>query len=164
MEERIEKIKKKLIDKNIKVSDTVDISAIRAFEQKCGIILPKELVDFYTKVTNGCIMIDGFSLYRIEDWKYNLDKVSKEFPFERYYIWEDEDTNLDLSIIENGNIELIDIGDAQTWNIIVAGKDYGKMWFFTDVGVQSAAPARSFLDWFDYWIDGNDDYFNEFVM
>lgn len=77
MEERIEKIKKKLIDKNIKVSDTVDISAIRAFEQKCGIILPKELVDFYTKVTNGCIMIDGFALYRIEDWKYNLNKVSK---------------------------------------------------------------------------------------
>ena len=45
MEERIDKIKKKLIDKNIKVSDTADISAIRAFEQKCGIILPKELVD-----------------------------------------------------------------------------------------------------------------------
>ena len=38
MEERIDKIKKKLIDKNIKVSNTVDISAIRAFEQKCGFL------------------------------------------------------------------------------------------------------------------------------
>lgn len=30
------------------------------------------------------------------------------------------------------------------------------MCFFTDVEIQPAAPGRSFLEWFDYWLDGGE--------
>ena len=64
--------------------------------------------------------------------------------------------------IENGIIELIDIGDAQSWNIVVEGDKRGEMWFYTDVGIQPACPAMSFSKWFEYWLDGGTDYFYEF--
>ena len=50
-------------------------------------------------------------------------------------------------------IELINIGDAQSCNIVVTGKQRGKMWFFTDVGIQPCAPEMSFLEWFEYWLE-----------
>lgn len=59
---------------------------------------------------------------------------------------------------------MIDIGDSQTWNIIINGKEEGKMWFFTDVGIQPCAPSMNFLEWFEFWLDGNEDYFYEFIM
>lgn len=59
---------------------------------------------------------------------------------------------------------MIDIGCGQTWNIIVFGKEYGKMWNYTDVGIAPAAPELSFLEWFEFWLDGGEDYFKEFEM
>lgn len=162
-EKTISRIKVKLNEKGITLIDVVDINAIRDFEHKYNITLPEELVLFYTMISNGCEMIDGFQLRAFEDWKYNHELLSKEFPFEKYYIWEDDD-GLEINYIEYGNIELIDIGDAQTWNVIINGKEQGNMWFFTDVGIQLAAPGRSFLEWFEYWLDGGEDYFKEFVM
>lgn len=64
--------------------------------------------------------------------------------------------------VDKGNIQLIDVGDGQSWNIIITGNERGQMWFFTDIGIQPCAPRRDFLSWFEYWIDGNDDYFKEF--
>lgn len=33
------------------------------------------------------------------------------------------------------------------------------MWFFLDVDIQPAAPELHFLDWFECWLNGNEDYF-----
>ena len=67
-----------------------------------------------------------------------------------------------LDKVGNGNISLIDIGDCQSWNIVVTGEERGRMWFFTDVGIQPCVPNRGFLSWFEYWLDGNENYFGEF--
>lgn len=67
-----------------------------------------------------------------------------------------------LDKVGNGNVSLIDIGDCQSWNIIVTGEERGRMWFFTDVGIQPCVPNRGFLSWFEYWLDGNENYFGEF--
>lgn len=158
---RINLIREKMRKSGLLLSSPVDIREIRKFEEKYRIELPTDLVEFYTKVSNGCRMIDGFSLYKFEDWKFHCQRIMETFRFEKFYIWEDEQDNRDLSDIENGNIELIDIGDCQTWNIIVNGNQKGKMWFFTDVGIQPASPEREFLDWFEYWLDGNSDYFTD---
>ena len=117
---------------------------------------PAGLVEFYTEISNGCPMIDEFDLYKFEDWQYHSERIMEDFPFDTFYIWEGEEQDVDLSVIENGNIELIDIGDAQTWNIIVKGNQQGKMWSFSDVGIQPAEPQMEFLEWFEYWLDGND--------
>lgn len=165
MDARIEQIKMKLINKNIELNETISIDEIRGFEFEYNVKLPEELVKFYTQISNGCRMLDQYFLYKFEEWKFNSERISKEFPFEEYWIWEDDegDARIDYKVIENGVIELIDIGDAQTWNIVANGKQYGKMWFFSDVGIQPAAPAKTFLEWFEFWLDGNDNYFSEFI-
>ena len=159
----IERIRAKLHDKNIELCDPVDISVIQKFEEEHQISLPQELVDFYTQISNGCRMIDDFQLYPFEKWKFDPERLRKPFGFKEYWIWESEsELSHDPKDIENGIIELIDIGDSQTWNIVTNGENFGEMWFFTDVGIQPACPPVSFLKWFEFWLDGGTDYFYEF--
>ncbi len=56
----------------------------------------------------------------------------------------------------------MDLGCSMTWNLIILGKEKGQMWFFTDVGILPCCPKMSFLDWFEFWLDGGEDYFYEF--
>ena len=160
---KIDQIKVKLKDRHVELCVPVSISIIREFEEEHHISLPQELVDFYTKISNGCQMIDGFQLYPFEKWIFNPERIHLPYGFKKYWIWESEsELSHDPKEIENGIIELIDIGDSQTWNIVVNGDNSGKMWFFTDVGIQPACPSMSFLEWFEYWLDGGTDYFYEF--
>ena len=159
----INRIKAKLSEKHIELRTPVDISDIREFEKTYNVSLPQELVNFYTLVSNGCAMIDGFDLYPFEQWKFDPERIQLPFGFSEYWMWENEsELSHDPKEIENGIIELIDLGDAQNWNIVVNGETYGNMWFYTDVGIQPACPAMSFLKWFEYWLDGGEDYFYEF--
>ena len=157
------RIKQKAMLNGIKFNHVILIDSIREFERINDVVLPEELVLFYTEVGNGCKMIDGFNLRAFEEWGISKEKVKKEFPFEEYWIWEDNPDNDLFEEVANGNIELIDIGDAQSWNIIISGKETDQMWFFTDVGIQPCAPRRSFLSWFEYWLDGNSDYFTDYL-
>lgn len=163
MNDRINRIKQKIENRNMQKNEVISIDEVRNFEKITNIKLPQELVLFYTEICNGCKMIDNFSLLRMEDWKYNTEDLKKDFLFEKYWIWEDDYDEEKIKCILDGNIELIDIGDAQSWHIIVNGSEKGKMWFFTDVGIQPCAPSMNFLEWFEFWLDGNDDYFYEFI-
>jgi len=160
----IHKIKQKISEKGIKINPIVPITAIREFEKRNEIILPEELMEFYTLIGNGGKMIDDFSLKSFEELEIDIEKVKKAFPFTAFWVWEDGDEHKDgnMEDVCKGNIELIDIGCGQTWNIIVTGKERGQMWNFTDVGIQPCVPKRNFLSWYEYWLDGNDDYFAEF--
>ena len=31
------------------------------------------------------------------------------------------------------------------------------MYFFTDIGIQPCVPSMNFLEWFEVWLDGNDE-------
>ncbi|WP_159100029.1 SMI1/KNR4 family protein [Treponema saccharophilum] len=159
METRLNSVIEKMKSKNIERNELVSLEEIKSFEKKNNIKLPNELVSFYTTISNGCKMIDGFNLRKLEEWKFKTGQLNRDFPFTEPWIWEDDENTEKLKYIEDGNIELIDIGDSQTWNIIVSGKEKGKMWFFTDVGIQPCAPAMDFLTWFEFWLDGNEDYF-----
>ncbi len=158
------RILQKMKDKNIQRNDALSVADVADFEKNAGIRLPEELTLFYTEACNGCKMLDGFDLLKMEQWKYDADSLKRDFPFEKYWVWENDDDYNPGKIkeTENGNLALIDIGDAQSWNIIVRGKERGRMWFFTDVGIQPCAPAMDFLEWFEYWLDGKDDFFYGF--
>ena len=158
----IEKIKQKLDLKGVQYNRKTSIEVLKEFENKYNIVLPEELVSFYCEVCNGCSMIDGFQLRPIEEWKFDLDGISKMFPFEQCWIWEDDYDEEKIKQIVYGNIELLDIGDAQSWNIIISGPQKGQMWLFSDVGIQPCAPPKSFLEWFEFWLDGKENYFEKF--
>lgn len=159
--DRIERIRQKLEAKGVPYQKKIDIQVIREFERKYGVVLPQELMDLYCGICNGCTMIDGFPLKSIEEWEVELDDIKKPFPFEQDWIWEDEENEDEAKLSQTlqGNIELIDVGDAQSWNVIVTGKQRGQMWFFTDVGIQPCNPPMNVLEWFAFWLDGKEDYF-----
>lgn len=159
MQESIIRILNKMKNKNVRKNEPLTIEELRCFEKKNNVRLPKELVLFYTQICNGCIMIDGFELMKMEEWNYHIGSIRKEFPFEEFWIWEDDYDINRIQNIVNGNIEIINIGDSQSWNIIINGKETGKMWYFTDVGIQPCKPSMNFLEWFEFWLDGKDDYF-----
>lgn len=162
IKEDLQRIKLKMQEEGIITNNPISINEITNFENRYKFILPEELSLFYTEIGNGCEMIDGFYLKRLEELEFDETKIREDFIFTRYWIWEDDKNKALLDKVGNGNISLIDIGDCQSWNIIVTGEERGHMWFFTDVGIQPCAPNRSFLSWFEYWLDGNDNYFGEF--
>ena len=62
-------------------------------------------------------------------------------------MWENED-NPDQDLMKatyNGSILLLDLGDGETWNIIITGKERGQIWNFADVGITPCVPGRGFL-------------------
>ncbi|MDR2152147.1 MAG: SMI1/KNR4 family protein [Helicobacteraceae bacterium] len=160
--ENIQRIKLKIQEKGIITNKPISINKITKFENNYKFILPEELVLFYTETGNGCEIIDGFYLKGLEELEFDENRAKEDFVFSKYWIWEDDETNNLFDKVGSGNIELIDIGDSQSWNIIITGEERGQMWFFTDVGIQPCAPKRSFLSWFEYWLDGNGNYFEEF--
>jgi hypothetical protein len=162
VDEDIQRIRLKIQEERIIMNKPISINEIRNFEKYYNLILPEDLVLFYTEIGNGCKMIDGYDLKGLEELEIDKNKVKEDFLFTKYYIWEEDESNDLFYQVDNGNIELINIGDSQGWHIIISGKERGQMWFFTDVGIQPCAPKRSFLSWFEYWLEGNDNYFVEF--
>ena len=153
-------LKEKLYLKASSYNEPVSEQDIKSFEQRHNISLPQELVMFYTNICNGCKMPDGSEIRKLEEWEINPLYIIKDFPFEDVWIWEDESCDKNkLQEILFGNIELVDIGDCQTWNIIVQGKKKGEMWFFTDVGIQPCVPSKGMLEWIKGWLDEDNEYF-----
>ena len=168
-EQVIERIKSKITQLNIKMGTVLSEKEISDFEEHCNIRLPQAYRIFLQEVGNGCTMIDGFLLKRLEDIK--LKDLSRPFGLEEAWLWEDDELpeqeveeKIEL-MVYNGEIELIDIGDGMSYNLIVSGKCNGEVWNFTDVGVQPCCERQDFLGWFELWLDQQDsvDYFKDYV-
>ncbi len=163
----IKRIKEKCRSKDILLGEQLLEQEICLFEKKYNIILPEAYRKFLIEVGNGCDMIGGFKMKSLAMIDGLIsEKLSATFPFENPWIWEDEECPSEswLLEVENGNIELINTGDAQSYNLIVTGKCRGEIWFFCDVGIQPCCQRQDVLGWFEKWLDyGNDvDYFTEY--
>lgn len=162
IDEAVQRIIQKLCEKKITMNEPVSIDKINNFENTYGIILPEEFCKFYTEVGNGCnCMIDNNPLFKLDQIKSDIDEIKLVFPFKEYYIWEDdqEQDKEQMNQVWYGNIKIIDIGCGESWHLIVTGEERGQMWHFCEVGIQPCSPELSFLEWFEFWLDGNEDYF-----
>jgi hypothetical protein len=95
------------------------------------------------------------------------DTLAKEFPFSDYWIWEEEEHGADfktkLEQIHYGSLILGTDGCGMYWILIVRGKEKGQIWQISDVGIQPCAPRVTFLDWYEYWLDGGSDWWRDFT-
>jgi len=162
MDSDILNIKRKLIQSHMQFNPPISKKTIFDFEKINDIILPEELVVFYTEIANGCDTVDSNDLIRFEELKFdNLKQIKKEFKFTDRWIWENDGSNeINESLykeVSNGNIVLVDLGCGQTWNIVINGKERGQMWLFSDVGIAPCSPKRNFLTWFEDWIYADGD-------
>ena len=121
---------------------------------------------------------DGPPHYKLLDLKSSIklsldfandeDFLAKKFPLENYLVWEgvklSEQENEKRNKIYMGNLILGEDGCAMYWSLIVSGTQKGQIWQFTEVGVQPCAPKLTFLDWYEYWLDGGDDWWRDFYL
>lgn len=165
----IQRIKAKIASKGIKLGDVLSENEILIFEEHCHIRLPQAYRMFLREVGNGCNMIDGFPLKRLEDMEW--EDLSRPFMLEAAWIWENDDSITEQALSEkielmvcNGEIELINLGDGISFHLIVSGKCKGEVWNFTDVGAQPCCQRQDFLGWFELWLDQGDgvDYFKDY--
>lgn len=163
--EILERIKQKVKLCNIKMGDTLSENEIQNFEQHCNITLPAAYRLFLKEIGSGCKMIDGYQLHPLE--KLEWEDLSYPFLLKEAWIWENEEViaeQLEV-MVYRGNIELIDIGDGNSYHLIVSGECAGEVWNFTDIGAQPCCERQDFLGWFERWLDERDnvDYFREYL-
>ena len=85
-------LKEKLYSKVSSYNEPVSEQDIRLFEQRYNILLPQELVMFYTNICNGCKMPDGSEIKKLEEWEIDPSYIIKDFPFEDFWIWENDES------------------------------------------------------------------------
>ncbi|MGN1412107.1 MAG: SMI1/KNR4 family protein [Oscillospiraceae bacterium] len=161
MENQINRIKSKLENKDIKLNQPLPIEKIINFENEYNIKLPKELVAFYTQISNGCTLDPRESienLYPFEDWLFNKEDIKKDFPIENELLYDDFETlkkqGSNWDFLRYGNICLMDLGCACGFCITVKGKHYGEIW--ADFEEWLPFTNKNFLDWFELWLENRD--------
>lgn len=169
-EKVVKRIREKVSALNIKMGECLTEEVILPFESRCKIQLPQAYRIFLKQVGNGCThMLEGCRFNRLEDIAFQ--DLSRPFMLEEAWIWEDDDRDEETikAEMENevyqGNIELINLGDNLSYNLIVTGKCQGEVWNFSDVGVQPCCERQDFWGWFELWLDCQDetDYFKDYI-
>ena len=169
-EKVIMRIQDKVSALNIVMGECLSEEAILSFENHCNTQLPQAYRTFLKRIGNGCThMLEDCCLNRLED--IDCQDLSQPFMLESAWIWEDDDRDAEIiktemeSKVYQGNIELINLGDCLSYNLIVSGECRGEIWNFSDVGVQPCCERQDFLGWFELWLDCQDktDYFRDYL-
>ena len=67
-----------------------------------------------------------------------------------------------VSRLRCGNLCLGHQGCGLFFVLVVTGPERGQVWSLGDGGIQPLAPRCNFLEWYEYWLDGGDDWFRDF--
>lgn len=144
---------------------------IKAFEQRHGIRLPEDYRLFLMKVGNGGEGPPYYGLLSLGEVPERYDRsaadvlknLHKPFPLTTYWVWEDEqEQKPELhEAINHGNLVLGTDGCAMYWLLIITGPEHGQIWPRADVGIQPCAPRGEFLSWYEYWLDGGNDWWSD---
>ncbi len=168
MENQLERIRSKLIERLCKNSEddeirlnTLPVEKITEFENKYQIKLPQEIVDFYTKVSNGAVLYPDENICNLEPFEncyFDEKLIHKDFNIENDVTYDDYDAieNKDYSFERFGNIILMDLGCAMTYNIVVKGKHYGEIIGVLEMWLEIT--DMNFLDWLEGCLDGTVEY------
>ena len=169
-EKVMERIQGKISGLNIKMDKCLTEDEIVFFEDHHNVKLPQAYRMFLQRIGNGCKHM--FHRRRLNDLENCPPQaLSEPFLLEKFWIWEDDERDSDAieadmqNKVYRGNIELINLGCGNSYNLIITGNHQGEVWNFTDVGVQPCCEPQDFLGWFELWLDNQDttDYFKDFV-
>jgi hypothetical protein len=82
-------------------------------------------------------------------------------PDDRLQVWENDETSDegDEAQIGWGSICLGTDGCGMNWHLIVTGPDRGVPWMLAGEGIQPLCPKRTFLQWYEDWLDGKDSFY-----
>lgn len=172
MVDQVDRILGKIRDRRMSLNPVTSEADVIAFEQKHGIQLPDEYRTFLLRVGNGGL---GPPFYRLQplgevpsgmtprenaEWS-QLALVREAFPFTRYWVWEEGELSTEGTEddVHKGSLRIGDDGCGMYWHLIITGPDRGMVWQITGEGIQPIAPKRSFLQWYEDWLDGKDSFY-----
>ena len=155
-------------ESDVAIYPTVSREYLHEIEQTFAIKFPEDFKFFYSEISNGiCVnnnTINEKEIYNIEtvlkkiketEKKFGIfkkDLITQTFPFDKPYIWGDEGS-FDLHLeVEYGNIEVANVGDGETWNLILSGSSCGNVWNFSEWGISPCNPNLTFLRWAEMWL------------
>jgi hypothetical protein len=147
-----------------------------AFEREHNIRLPEGYRLFLKEVGNGgdgpsrCEGLAPLPFGLIAEG-VDLGLLDQPFPLTGRWIWEgddepgealaedqksiykgDSDALIDVCLT-NGQLDLGTNGCNTTWYLIVTGTERGQIWQIAEIGAYPCAPKRSFLEWYELWLD-----------
>lgn len=162
----ISRINAKVARKKIQLGEVLSDKEILAFEERSKIKLPECYRLFLSQVGDGCKML-GFTLKKLNGVRVN-DNMRRPFKLTEAYIWEDENVS-DQELFDKvlgGRLELVNLGDGMSFELILNGKCRGEVWSFVGVGAQPCCKRQDFLGWFEKWLDDGDlvDYFEDYIV
>lgn len=173
----LQRIHSKIKEKGLSLNPALTSEEVEKFEKSHHISLPEDYRSFLVKIGNGGGGPPTYGLVSLgQEGKYwnkwtkekyaNGQKLNQNFPFQDCWIWEDEEETAEksnkMAQIYLGSLYLGTDGCGMDWMLIVSGKERGQIWQFTDVGIQPCAPKRVFFSWYEYWLDGHNDWWKDF--
>ncbi|MCM1507073.1 MAG: SMI1/KNR4 family protein [Ruminococcus flavefaciens] len=178
MNERLDRIKAKLIynlgkcnEKYYKRNDRLSLNPplsmekIHEFESRYNIRLPAELVAFYTQIADGAWIVTPLNyeenkLYSFDEWIFDKDLISRDFEVEKEMVYDEFDEILNnggnFDFLYCGTVELMDLGCAENYKIVVNGRHYGEI--FADCEMWLPFTGMNLLDMIENALDGNDEF------
>lgn len=168
---RIDRIKEKIVKVGINPGECLSVYEVEDFEKQHRIRLPEEYRQFLIDIGDGG---DGPPSYgglrhltmTVTTYLNQEFRPDLPFPLTEAWIWEDEmtwDKELPKQLIpiySHGHLYLGTDGCAMDWILIVTGPERGKVWNRADVGAQPCVPTRDFLSWYEYWLDGGENWYS----
>ena len=149
-------------------------NALVAFEEQYGVSLPPDYRDFLIEIGDGGEGPPFYGLLKLgekaDGWSNDeqFANLGKPFPFMTHWVWDTDDawsSEKDLlkeaAVRLHGALVLGTDGCGIDWVLIVTGTERGQVWQICEQGVQPCAPKRAFLSWYEYWLDGGEDWWPE---
>lgn len=161
------RIKEEIKLQQIQMGPALSEERVCVFEQKHRITLPESYRRFLLEVGDGCYMFDDSPSYQLLPLEADraAEHYAAPFPFTEHVVEGDEPLPEEFwAQVQQGTLELIDIGCGQTFQLIITGPCRGEVWSLCELGTQPCCQRQDFLGWFERWLtDGDDvDYYAEF--
>jgi len=166
--ETIIRIKSKVTSKGLALNSPLSQASIAKFEHETRVSLPDGYREFLLHVGDGGdgppdygMLPMGLNPMWNEPATVSIANMQRAFPFTEYWVWEYDDERDEDRYAQtfDGNLNLGTDGCAMHWLLIINGSERGQIWNWSDVGIQPCSPKREFLDWYEYWLDGGNDWY-----
>ena len=158
------RIKEEILLQKIQMRPVLSEEQISAFEQTHQIVLPEGYRRFLLEVGDGCDMFGGYDFLPLGAERA-AEHYAEPFPFTEHVVEGDEPLpDVFWEQVQQGTLELIDIGCGETFQLIVTGPCRGEVWSLCEMGTQPCCQRQDFLGWFERWLTDGDrvDYYAEF--
>jgi hypothetical protein len=170
--EQLARIRRRIAERGIHLNPPATAAEVAAFESKHGISLPADYRMFITELGNGGEGPIGYGLLPLGTLPSDMPKeekrlwtelraLTRSFPFTKAWVWEDGEKSQegDEEDIAYGSICLGTDGCGMNWHLIVTGPERGVPWMLALEGIQPLCPKRSFVQWYEDWLDGKDSFY-----